>query len=251
MAFNGYQYLFRKTIDSHRAYADKHGFAHAFVDQPSFTPMLLECTWLKVPLLLSAMAKGFDYVLFVDSDAELKPDCPNVLDVVSPGKSIYMVDGRSGRVNAGVIFAQRTAAAARIVQLVLSNFNMALPKEDSVGWGENGHWIHFTKNNPALEKLDLRWNNTFDPALSDYIRHYAGGPMRQLYPWNPLTRLAEKITHIAQRMVPGYGEAKYDENDFPARLMSLFHGAVNAHPDCFAPLTQEQLFQLAPVDLLV
>ena len=53
-----------------------------------------------------------------------------------------------------------------------------LPDEDNVGWGENGHVIHYSHGCDFVKELDLKWNNTYKIDLEDYIRHYNAGPLR-------------------------------------------------------------------------
>ncbi|WP_425107471.1 hypothetical protein [Ancylobacter sp.] len=74
------------------------------------------------------------------------------------------------------------STAAAFLDRCLANRHKQLPEEDRVtAHGENGHFIHFLKEEPFRLKtflLDDRWNKIVPPALSDdFIIHYTG-PMR-------------------------------------------------------------------------
>lgn len=181
IATGGYHWRYRKNIESQRAYAAKHGYVYSVVDWPKFTLLDLEIVWLKIYLLHEALKKEYRWVAFVDADAEIKPRCPPVSHVYQPGKSIYAAKGYSNRVNSGVLIFHNDNNSRAFVAKVLVNRTQPIPTEDSVGWGENGHVIHFAKQNPHVLVLDKRWNNNHNPDLHDYIRHYSAGPLRSTY----------------------------------------------------------------------
>jgi hypothetical protein len=84
-----------------------------------------------------------------------------------------------------VIIVKNSPEVRALFQRILDGAQKPLPPEDDVGWGENGHIIHFAKNSPLLEIIPPQWNNNHDPALADYLRHYSAGPMRPLYAPRP------------------------------------------------------------------
>jgi hypothetical protein len=242
MAFNGYQYLFRRSIETHRAYARTHGFDYAFIRKPYFTRLMLECTWLKIPLISSALANDYDWVCFVDADTEIRPDCPSLVSVMQPGKSVYMVNGCSGRVNAGVILVKKTREAIDMFARILKSFDKPLPPEDMVGWGDNGHVIHYTKHFEGLCILPSEWNNNRDPKMRDYIRHYSDGIMRKMYPWHPVTRIVAESTRLAQRVVQRCCERFDYPAGFPGRLYRLYTTCLSGQ-EHFAVLSKERMFE--------
>ncbi|WP_075187219.1 hypothetical protein [Teredinibacter haidensis] len=181
LAARGYHWQYRRIIESQRAYAEKHCYSYSVVDRPRLTTVGLDIAWLKIYLLQKALAGNYDWVMFVDADAEIKDVCPAIESLAQENKSIYVAKGHSGRINSGVLIFQNTRASRDFIDTVINNCRSALPPEDDVGWGENGTIIHYAKNNPSVAILDQRWNNNSDPRLTDYIRHYSAGPMRQLY----------------------------------------------------------------------
>lgn len=181
MGFNGYQRIYARNVATQRAYAERHGMAYEFLSRPFFTPLLMECCWLKVPLILAALERGWPWVAYIDCDVEVRAACPDLRSLERPGKALYMAAGYSGRLNSGVIIVKNTVGVRALFRRILDGAQMRLPPEDDVGWGENGHIIHFAKDSPLLETIPAPWNNNHDPALDDYMRHYSAGPMRPLY----------------------------------------------------------------------
>ena len=188
MGFNGYQRIYGRNIETQRAYCARHGMDYEFLDRPFFTPLLMECCWLKVPLILAALDQGWPWVVYIDCDVEVRVSCPDLHSLERPGKHLYMATGYSGRLNSGVIIVKNSPEVRALFQRILDGAQKVLPPEDDVGWGENGHIIHFAKNSPLLEIIPPQWNNNHDPALADYLRHYSAGPMRPLYAPRPIEK---------------------------------------------------------------
>ena len=195
IALNGYQSLYRRHFDSHRLYAESHGYDYVCVAKPSSTPLRLECAWLKVALMIEALQQAYEWVVFVDADTRISSLTPPIESVQLHNKSLYMVKGFSGRLNSGVLIVHNKPSSLQFFQTVLANAEQPLPEEDDVGWGENGHIIHFAKHNSAVHFLDSRWNNNSDLHLRDYIRHYSRGPLYRHYRPTRLGKLAFAVTH--------------------------------------------------------
>jgi hypothetical protein len=99
-------------------------------------------------------------------------------------------------VNAGVIIARKSPDTRAFLTAVLDHAADEVPPDDRALY-ENGHVIHYSKNQPYLQILDPKWNNNRDPYLVDYVRHYsAGGPMRKLY----RKSTAGLVTHVVNRV---------------------------------------------------
>jgi len=182
MGFNGYQTIYASNIASHRQYCERIGAAYVFVDKPDFTPLTMESTWLKIPLLLTGLAAGYEWIMYLDADTEVKAACPDMRSLASLGGDLLMAKGFSGRVNAGVVIVRRSDPVARFLKTLLVESGKELPPEDHVPWGDNGYFIHFGKTYGGLRILPTEWNNNRDPSLRDYIRHYSAGPMRAHFP---------------------------------------------------------------------
>ena len=227
MGFNGYQWIHKRKVASQRAYAERYGFEHVMVSSPSFTNMRMECTWLKIPLMMAALDGGCPWVLYLDCDVEVKPRAPSFLDVEVPGKDLFLAKGTSGRLNAGVILAKNTERVLSLLSTIFMNATNPVPPEDDVGWGDNGHVIHFAKNYEGLCVLDPRWNNNHSTELDDYFRHYSAGPMRKI---DTRTFGEEAIFHTSRVVNKAVGESRRPFYEFIERLVNL---ARARHPYSF------------------
>ncbi len=181
IALNGYHWQYRKNIQSQRAYAERHGYHYVVVDRPLLTSLGIECAWLKVALILEALKANFDWVIFVDADAQMQPSAPAVETLAAPQKYVFIARGYSGRINSGVLIAQQSHSAFSYFYQVLENMEKEIPECDSVGWGENGHIIHYAHHKAFIQVISSRWNNNSDPHMQDYIRHFSAGPLRALF----------------------------------------------------------------------
>lgn len=188
VGLNFYDKIYDRCMASHQRYAEQQDYDYVLVNKPRWGTVI-ESVWLKVPLILAGLKAGYDWVFFVDADCEIRPNAPRVETLAVSGKSLYLGNGFSGNVNSGVIIAKNEQKAVAFFQQVFDAAGTDVPEMD---WGENGHIIHFSKNNDQLEILDRRWNNNADVELDDYIRHYsAGGPMRPLYKFSKSVQLLQ------------------------------------------------------------
>lgn len=178
LAMNGYQYLYRKNFETHRAYCKKNGYEYRLYNKPVISCSGKECAWFKLYLMLKIFQEDVDWVVFLDADTEVRTLAPAVETLSQENKSFYVANGYSERINSGVMIVKKDKKVSELMAKCLDSINMPLPVEDDVGWGENGHIIHFFKNQPCVQLIDQRWNNNVDPNLDDYIRHYSAGPLR-------------------------------------------------------------------------
>jgi hypothetical protein len=183
IATNGYGLKYGRCIDSHREYARINGYNYVLVDRPHLVwPFPAhDSAWLKIPLILAALARGYDWVLFLDADCEVRPGCPRVETVQRPGKVVYAANGHSERPNSGVIIVRNSPDAVAFFRRLLDEADdvEVIPTQDRAPY-EKGHFIHYSKQLPSFDSLDSRWNNTNDLRVRDFGRHYIG-PMRAIH----------------------------------------------------------------------
>ena len=188
---NGFDVAYRACIRTHRRYAETHGYDHVLVRCPYFVWHFSahDSAWLKIPLILGALSRGYDWILFVDADCEIRPTCPPVQSVERSGKAIYVANGFSGRPNSGVVIVKRTPEAIDFFRRILQAADRSdLPEEDRAPY-ENGHFIHYAKSCEAVEILESAWNNNRDGSLPDFVRHYTG-PLKGAYRAGVIRRAA-------------------------------------------------------------
>ena len=128
-----------------------------------------------------------------------------------------------------MMLVRNDPAAVDLFKTILANALSPVPPEDNVGWGENGHVIHYVKTFPGLKILGTEWNNNQNPALRDYIRHYSAGPMRQYYSFTAsekvIANAGSLYSKIARRLSSNCGAS-----EFYARLDTLMRVVAANYP---------------------
>jgi hypothetical protein len=201
VALNGYQWLYKRCIASHKRYANKHGYEYQVVSRPYATTIGVECCWLKLTLMLQALENGYDTVLFVDADAYIQTHAPKLEGVFLPNKYLYLAKSYSGRYNSGVILIKNNPDVCLLLSKIIAARYQAISPENDVGWGENGHIIEFTQRCDLVSTLNRSWNNTYDPELNDYVRHFSFGPLRTNLWLNLSHKLLARSTRLITKII--------------------------------------------------
>lgn len=194
VALNGYHWRYAELIQSQRDYAARNNYQYVCVNRPLINPLGLETAWLKLTLALAALEAGYETVFYVDADARIRPETPALDTLFVVGKYIYAARGYSGRINSGILLFRQSATACEKLREILSNIDCDLPESDDVGWGENGHVIHYLNHWSGFAELPPVWNNNHTPALQDFIRHYSAGPLRAEFIPRPHLALAARLS---------------------------------------------------------
>ena len=66
IVLNGYQWLYKDCIHSHKRYAELHGYTYQAVTRPYATSIDVECCWLKLTLMIEALENGY-YSVFLST----------------------------------------------------------------------------------------------------------------------------------------------------------------------------------------
>ncbi len=178
VALNGYHWVYRDCIESHRVYAKRMGYEYHCISRPHVSKLGNECCWLKISILLRLLRNDTSSVVVLDADAMISERAPSFDKVLAATEHLSMARGVSGEYNSGVMVIKNTDQTRHFFKQLLLRQGVKLGPDDPVGWGENGHIIDMLKTMPLASELPLTWNNTFNPSLQDYIRHYSNGPMR-------------------------------------------------------------------------
>jgi hypothetical protein len=185
IALGDYERLFRRCIESHEAYCRRHHYDYLLVNRAPRTLLSQESSWLKIPLLLAALEKGYEWIAFLDADCEVSPHAPpfSALSGTNPEEqSVFLAPGKSNRINAGVIFVKNRPATLSLLRTMLDHADQKVPSPEDRAPYENGHLIHFARNNPAVHLLEHRlWNNNSVLDEKSHIQHYSSGVLRELY----------------------------------------------------------------------
>lgn len=201
LANHGYQHLYADNLDSHKIYANMQGYDYLCMDRKVDISLGIEVVWLKLYAMREALQKGYGWVMFVDADAFIRAEAPEVESLDTDGKTLYMCLGYSGRINSGVIIAKKSFSAIKFFSDVIAAMDVPLGSDDDVGWGENGHVILVSHNNPSVLVVDNRWNNNHIVELDDYVRHYSAGPMRALFRTSVYRRVMFVIIQVWFRLL--------------------------------------------------
>ena len=109
---------------------------------------------------------------------------------------MYLAKSYSGRYNSGVLLIKNHNKVRRLLNTIVTARDKPILAENDVGWGENGHIIEYTKDCQFVSTLNRSWNNTYDPYLNDYIRHFSFGPLRTNLWLNLSHKALSRITKI-------------------------------------------------------
>lgn len=198
VAQNGYAGAYADCLRSQRAYADRIGATYVAVTRPWRVPQPALAAWLKMPLLAGALDGGYEWVAFIDSDARVREDAPDYRTVGGRPGHVHMARGRSGRLNSGVVFAQRGGGSRQFMSALLGSITEDVPEDDRRHLKyENGNVIRVARETGMVEELPLSWNNTHDPELHDHIRHFTG-PLRAEH---TRSALSERVFRFRRSLV--------------------------------------------------
>ncbi len=199
IATNGYDRHFADFLGKQATYARELGADYWVADAaPPWGISAHDSAWLKIPLLCAGLWRGYDWVIYLDADCEMRTLLSPLPVVAGAQEDVFVCHDFSQRINSGVMIVRNTAAARRLLcRIWLSAFLPArlLPVEDRNSY-ENGHVIHFMKSHPAVRIIDGRWNwTTHDDAQDSFIHHYGGwsarpSPSQSLSKWRVWRRKA-------------------------------------------------------------
>ncbi|MDX2368804.1 MAG: hypothetical protein QNK36_10430 [Colwellia sp.] len=195
IALNGYQWMYKKELESHKRYATKYDYDYQAVTRPYFSSLGVECCWLKLTLMRTALAAGYQRVMFIDADAEVTHNCPAIETLFIDNKHIYMAKGYSNRFNSGVLIVRKNKQVIDWLTRVIDSRLLSVANKNSVGWGENGHIIELSQNCPFICEIDQKWNNTYDRNMTDFIHHKNCGPLRTGFIDNFIHRIIFCLSH--------------------------------------------------------
>lgn len=223
IALNGYQWMYKKELESHKHYANKYDYDYQAVTRPYFSSLGVECCWLKLTLMRTALAAGYQRVMFIDADAKVTRNCPAIETLFIDNKHIYMAKGYSNRFNSGVLIVRNNKQVIDWLTRVIDSRMLSVANKNSVGWGENGHIIELSQNCPFIQEIDQRWNNTYDHNMTDFIHHKNCGPLRTGFIENFIHRLIFCLSHrvlTSMNSVRFFKKLKGLDNEFNTELNS-------------------------------
>lgn len=207
----------RMCLHSLEGCAAKHG-SDAF--KPTFAAEGRPASWAKIPAIIEAFDRGYEFALWVDSDAIYVDPDENPLDLVREGKDLYLVRHQTPlnlRPNCGVMLFRNSDWSRSFLKKLWD-----MERYIDHGWWEQAALIHclcapeFIEDKigcepdavaqSKVEWIDKRWNNipyafhVDSKTCCPVIRHYAGDG-RQIK--EEEMRLDLAITEKKARWKPG------------------------------------------------
>jgi len=236
IAMNGYQWLYRPLRDTHERYTERNGYEYVQVTRPASSLLGMEIAWLKVTLALKSLDAGYDWVVFLDADTAVSHKTPAIESLAEAGKYLYAVKGYSGRLNSGVLIFRNHAWVRGLLTKILEQASEAVEPTSQVGWGENGHFIEYTKGATQVRYMHPRWNNNQYQHLDDYIRHYSAGPLQRSYKSNFWQRCLFYLQfHTTCKARSLINLASINAVDFHSSLNRVTHKVVERYPAFSTP----------------
>lgn len=229
IAQNGYGRAFTRCIRSQERYADRINARFAVIKKPAFVPHPALSAWLKVPVMAHALEEGFSHVAYIDADCEVRDDAPDFTsEFSSRSERVLMANGRSGRLNSGVMFAQGSPEASHFFTSVRSSLTEKISDEARANLKyENGNIIHVANEIGGVGILEKKWNNTDEVGLHDHIRHFSG-PMAAEYRRSLMDEMFYRmIKKTISRRPP---QPVQREADFDQALDGLMAEVVHLYP---------------------
>lgn len=183
IATNGYDEKWKPCIESQRNYCEKWGFSYFLITEFNEE---VHSKWFKL-FKVQELLKENDVVILLDCDIYILEKSPNILEQLTPAKSVYIANGISGRPNSGVMIFENDDFANKFLEDVLADRNRPVSKDHFVtDEGENGHIIKWCKvHSEIVRTLSRKWNNTlrhifFIFPRPHYFRHYTN-KMKKYY----------------------------------------------------------------------
>jgi hypothetical protein len=117
---DAYRAAVEPCLASHRAYAQRWGFAHADLAQPP-SRQLRHPSWYKIPLLFQLLGRGFERMAFFDADALItRPETPldPLFKQLAAGSRDLLISNDESGANMGVFFAQAGATLPVLLDVI-------------------------------------------------------------------------------------------------------------------------------------
>jgi len=115
---DAYRAAVAPCLESHRAYAQKWGLAHADLSQPP-SRLLRHPSWYKLPLAYQLLTRGYERIAFFDADALItQPETSlEPLFAKLAGRDLLISNDESGA-NMGVFFAQASPTLPALLDII-------------------------------------------------------------------------------------------------------------------------------------
>ena len=188
-ASDDYIEKYKPCINSQINYCKKHDYEYKLISGKKE-----ERNWKrsKIDELINLLDTTTSDVLLIDADCLIKDDCPK-LEIFLNDKSIYYANGKSGRLNSGVLYFKNTKNSLEFLNNLKEKLKIKIPRGKGyyvTKEGENGHII-WTKdeyeklNKNIFQEISKKWNCS-SPALKEeaYVLHFTNDLKKEIHKYN-------------------------------------------------------------------
>ena len=150
--------LMELTKEHHATYCERHNFDYWYeigeIERPKE-----HGAWAKVKLILKALEKGYEFIVWLDADAMIYDADVDLREAIQADK-IGVCWHRIPQLNhwnVGVMYLHNSVA----VQNIIDNWWASYPAPAD-GWFEQGVFNRISISNKTVVTISDRWNATFD-----------------------------------------------------------------------------------------
>jgi hypothetical protein len=186
IASNNYKLKYLPCIESQKRYCNRMDYTYKLVSGADDSR-----NWkrAKIEELCSIINATNDDILLIDGDCYIKDNCPPI-DFLKQDKSIFYVNGKSGRLNSGFLYFRNNDYSKDFLVELKEKLNCDLPRDQGyfvTSKGENGHiiWVQneWTKSGKDIfQEISFHWNCS-SPKLENeaYVLHFTNNLKKRIY----------------------------------------------------------------------
>ena len=196
-ASDDYIEKFKPCISSQAIWCKKYGYSYNLIRGSQESR-----NWkrAKIDELEYLLNNTDEDICLIDGDCYIKDRCPPI-DFLNKKKSIFYVNGKSGRLNSGFLYFKNNDHSRNFIKELKEKLKLPIPRGQGyfvTTEGENGHiiwlqdeWSNNGKN--VFQQISFEWNCA-SPRLKEkaYILHFTGSLKKEIYKYNENLRGTSK-----------------------------------------------------------
>lgn len=196
-ASDDYIEKYKPCISSQMIYCRKHGYTYKLIQGSQESR-----NWkrAKIDELENLLNTTEEDVCLIDGDCLIKDRTP-AIDFLNKKKSIFYVNGKSGRLNSGFVYFKNNQHSKDFIKELKEKLKLSIPRGKGyfvTTEGENGHiiwlqdeWTQAGRN--VFQQISFEWNCA-SPVFKEraYILHFTGPLKKEIYKYNDRIRSSSK-----------------------------------------------------------
>lgn len=196
-ASDDYIEKYKPCISSQIIWCRKHGYTHHLIKGAQESRNWKRAKIDELEILLNTTDQD---ICLIDGDCYIKELCPPI-DFLNKKKSIFYVNGKSGRLNSGFVYFKNNDHSRNFIKELKEKLKFSIPRGKGyfvTTEGENGHiiwlqdeWLQSGKN--VFQQISFEWNCA-SPKLKEraYILHFTGSLKKEIHKYNDNLRSTSK-----------------------------------------------------------